>query len=97
VDVAIKKVGQRDGQERFVLVNAQTREVITMKDVTEIALRRFFARRGVSEQVVGKCLDRARQRYAESTKASPVNESADTMGEDDLLFQLGLDEETNVH
>ncbi|MGE0759486.1 MAG: hypothetical protein AB7F89_05725 [Pirellulaceae bacterium] len=97
MDITIKKVGKRDGQERFVLVNAATRAVITVKDVTEAALRRFFQRRSVSDQEINRCLERARQRYATTTKAAPVNESSDTMGEDDLLFQLGLDEESEVH
>ena len=97
MEIAIKKVGKRDGQERFVLVDTHTRAVITVKDVTEGALRRFFTKRGVADGAVDASLERARQRYAETTKAAPVNESSDTMGEDDLLFELGLDEKPSVH
>ena len=32
---AIKKVAERDGEDRFVLVNAQTRRVVTANDVSE--------------------------------------------------------------
>jgi hypothetical protein len=97
VNVAIKKVGRRDGEERFVLVNTQSREVITVKDVTESALRRYFKSHGVRDEAFDKCLTRARELYANSTRASPVSETSDTQGEDDLLYQLGLDDESNVH
>jgi hypothetical protein len=97
VEIAIKKVGKRDGQERFVLVDSRTREVITVKDVTEVALRRFFTKREIADNSVDACIERARQRYAETRKATPINESSDTMGEDDLLYQLGLDEKPSVH
>jgi len=96
VDIAIKKVGKRDGHERFVLVNTKTRAVITVKDVTESALRRFFQKRRITDASVNQCLERARQRYAETTKAAPVNQSSDTMGEDDLLSQLGLDDDSSA-
>lgn len=97
MDVAIKKVGKRDGKEWFVLVSTRTREIITIKDVTENAIRRFFQERGVSEDAINKCLESARRRYADAAPKQPANESADTMGEDDLLFQLGLDEDSDVH
>jgi hypothetical protein len=97
VEVAIKKVGQREGQERFVLVHTQTREIVTVSDVTEAALRRFFRQRGVPDGEFNHCLQRARQRYAEkSPPRNPVDENAETQG-DDLLFQLGLEEDESVH
>jgi hypothetical protein len=97
VDIAIKKVGRRDGKERFVLVNTETREIVTVNDVSEAALRRFFRQRGVTEELLNQCLERARRRYDEAAKRSPVDEHADTMEGDDLLFQLGLEEEDQVH
>ena len=97
MDVAIKKVGKRDGKEWFVLVSTKTRQIITVKDVTETSLRRFFQKRGVGDDAIDKCIERARQRYAEAAKKPQANENADTMGEDDLLFQLGLDEDADVH
>ena len=97
VETAIKKVGQRDGKERFVLVNTETREIITVKDVTETSLRRFFKQRGVKDDVIEQCITRARRRYDEAPKRSPVDEHADTMEGDDLLFQLGLEEDAEVH
>lgn len=97
MNVSIKKVGMRDGKERFVLVHAKTREIVTVRDVTEAALGRFFQPRGVGKDLLDKCLARARQHYADSAKAAKVDESADTMGEDDLLFELGLDDDASVH
>jgi hypothetical protein len=97
VEIAIKKVGQRDGKERFVLVSTQTREVITVSDVSETSLRRFFLQRGVTKELIDQCLARARRRYDETASRSPVDENADTMEGDDLLFQLGLEEDAKVH
>jgi hypothetical protein len=96
VDVSIKKVGTRDGKERFVLVSAQTRQVITSADVSEASLRRFFEQRGVRQDLIDRCVERAQQRYAQSAGTPKVNQSADTMGEDDLLFELGLDDDASV-
>lgn len=95
MDVAIKKVAERDGQERFVLVNPTTREVLTVNDVSEQTLRRYFEQRGATSDLIEECLDRARRRHDQSApKASvPVNDASETMGDDDLLFELGLGEE----
>jgi hypothetical protein len=95
VDVAIKKVAERDGQERFVLVNASTREVLTVNDVSEPTLRRFFQQRGANGELVNECLDRARLKHGESGRKAnvPVNQASETMGDDDLLFELGLDDD----
>jgi hypothetical protein len=99
VDVSIKKVGMRDGKERFVLVSTKTRQVITIADVSEASLRRFFEKRGVRGDLMDRCVERAQQRYAQSAQSAgtpKVNQSADTMGEDDLLFELGLDDDASV-
>jgi hypothetical protein len=97
VDIAIKKVGHRDGTERFILVNNKTRQVITVSDVSEKSLRRFCRERGFSDQTVDNSLARARKRYDETPKKVPVSETADTIEGDDLLFQLGLEEDSNTH
>lgn len=98
MDVSIKKVGMRDGKERFVLVSTKTRQVVTSADVSEASLRRFFEKRGVQGDLMDRCIERAQQRYsqAQSAAAPKVNQSADTMGEDDLLFELGLDDDASV-
>ena len=95
MDVAIKKVAERDGQERFVLVNAGTREVLTINDVSESTLRRFFKQRGADDELIDECLDRARLQRGESGGQPnvPVNQASETMGDDDLLFELGLDDD----
>lgn len=95
MDVAIKKVSEREGTDRFVLVNPTTREVVTVNDVSEATLRRFFREKGASEEVIDECLAKARKNYGErSRKASvPVSDAQETMGDDDLLFELGLGED----
>ena len=55
VDVAIKKVSERDGKDRFVLINATTREVVTVNDVSEATIRRYFGDQGASEAHVNGC------------------------------------------
>jgi len=92
VDVTIKKVSQNDGAERFLLVDSVTRQVLTVHDTSEQALRRFFTKRGADSGLIDQCFERARQRYAETTQAQPsVDQAADT-SEDDLLAGLGFDE-----
>ena len=95
MEVAIKKVGQRDGAERFVLVNNRTRQVITVRDVSENALRRFFKKRGIPDNAVDASLARARKRYDEKPARRPVSETADTIEGDELLFELGLGEDNS--
>jgi hypothetical protein len=93
VDVAIKKVGQREGQDRFVLVSVKTRKIVTVHDATARSLQRFFVQRGASRELIEQCLQRARERYAHDRKpARPaVNDAAETIEDDSLLFELGLD------
>ena len=97
MEIAIKKVGQRDGIERFILVNNRTRQVITVRDVSEESLRRFCQKRGFPEEAVNESFERARQRYEETPQRAPVSETAETMEGDDLLFQLGLEEDSSAH
>ncbi len=94
VDVTIKKVGQRDGKDRFILVNARTRKVLTVDDVSEEALRRYFQEQGAGDELIENVLSSARERYAHSASAADarVDNAADTMDDDDLLFELGLGE-----
>lgn len=98
MNVAIKKVSERDAEERFVLVNATTREVLTVHDVTEAPLRRYFKQQGMSDELFDACLARARARYQKRSDqpAAAVNEASDTIRDDDLLFDLGLGED-DVH
>jgi hypothetical protein len=99
VDIAINKVGQRDGVERFVLVSTESREVVTVRDVTEDALRRFFSQLGVTSSFLDQCLTRARERYDRSAKNGrpPVSDTAETREGDDLLLELGLEQDAEVH
>jgi len=93
VNVAIKKVTERESKERFVLINSATREVITVHDVSEATLRKFFRQRGMPEELVDRCFDRARDRYAANQPAARVDDASETMQDDDLLFELGLSDD----
>jgi uncharacterized protein YfcZ (UPF0381/DUF406 family) len=95
VEVAIKKVSERDGQDRFVLVNATTREVVTVNDVSEATIRRFFRDKGASDEMLADCLAKARKGYSQGAHKASVSASdgQETMGDDDLLFELGLSED----
>ena len=96
MDVSIKKVADRDGVERFVLVNSDTRKVLTTNDVSEESIRRFFRQLGAVDLLIDDCFERARERFdSNSEPPAAVDQDADT-GED-LLFELGLDEEDDVH
>lgn len=93
MDITIKKVGQRDGKDRFILVNATTRKVLTVDDVPEEALCLYFRQQGASDELIENALSTARQRYAEVASAADarVDNAADTMDDDvDLLSDLGL-------
>ena len=91
MDVNIKRVGHRDGQDRFVLVDAKTRKIVSVNDVSEDALRRFFAKRGVDPELLNECLSKARKQHSELTASKPAaNHAADTAEDNDLLFELGL-------
>ncbi len=92
MDVTIKKVSENVDGERFVLVDTVTRKVLTVHDTTEQSLRNFFARRNVDSQTLDACLARARQRYAETSRAQPTVDHAADTSEDDLLAGMGLDE-----
>ncbi len=95
MDVAIKKVSERNGKDRFVLVNATTRDVVTVNDVSKATLRGFFLAQGATDEMFDACLETARQKYSEgSGKArAAVSDAQETMGDDDLLFELGLGED----
>lgn len=95
MDVAIKKVSEQDGRDRFVLVNVATREVVTVNDVSEATLRRFFHDREVPDEMLDACLAKAREKYGKKADppSVPVNEDHETMEDDDLLFELGLGED----
>ena len=92
MDVTIKKVSQNDGDERFLLVDSVTRKVLTVNDTSEQAIRRFFKKLGAESGLIDQCLERARQRYAEISRAQPVVDDAADTSEDDLLAGLGFDE-----
>ncbi len=95
VDVAIKKVSERDGKDRFVLINATTREVVTVHDVSEATIRRYFGDKGASDAMLTDCLNKARKNYGKNARKAgvPANDAQETMGDDDLLFELGLGED----
>lgn len=99
MDVTIKKVGQREGQDRFVLVAVTSRKVVTVNDVSARALDRFFLKRGVLRELIERCVQRAREQYAKDHKPPrpAVDEAAETIEDDNLLFELGLDGDEDSH
>ena len=88
VDVSIKE-GRRDRRRRTSrLVNSNTRAVLTARDVTEGAIRRFFEQLGADPSLVDSCLEVARKRYA-------ARESSDDLGLEGgrrSALRLGLDD-----
>lgn len=93
MEITIKKVAERNGVERFVLVNPQTREVLTSGDASEPALRRFFAARGVAKVVLDRCLERARDLYAAANSLSTSEDDESDVS--DLLQELGFGGDDN--
>lgn len=82
--IAVEKCGERNGQDRFVLVNADTGTVITTNDVSEPTLRRFLKSKGNADAMIDECLRKARKRFA---KTVDEEESLD-----DFFTEIGLDE-----
>ena len=96
MDVAIKQVGQRDAADRFVLVDVTTRKVVTQNDASAEAIERFFRKRGVPAATIQSCLDQARQRFRAQQAPPdrrPVDDASETIQDDSLLFELGLEGE----
>ena len=62
MDVAIKQVGQRDAEDRFVLVDVKTRKVVTQNDASAEAIERFFRKKGVPAATIQSCL-KQRKRF----------------------------------
>ena len=94
MDVSIKKIGQRDGKERFELVDFVSREVVTVNDVSEATLRAYFHKRGVGDDTLDDCFMQARESYEQATASGPpVDNAADSEEEDDLLFDVDLSED----
>lgn len=110
MDVMIRKVGERDGKERFELVNVQTGDVITSKDASESSVRRYFKGKGLSNKYLDECFQKARARLQESQnggratdppgsdkkaaakKAKSKKSEPAKNEDDDLLFELGLED-----
>lgn len=98
MDVTIKKIGQRDGEDRFILLDPATRQILTVDDVSERALRRFFRKHGASDALIDEALLTARRRYAKRNterQEANVDQAAETIDDTDLLFELGLEDDAN--
>lgn len=94
VDVAIRQVGERDAEDRFVLVDVKTRRIVTQHDASAEAIERFFRKRGVPAATIQHCLELARQRFQARqapVARPPVDDASETIQDDSLLFELGLD------
>ncbi len=98
MNIAVEKVGVREGKERFVLVNTVTGSPITARDVSEPTMRRFLAQRGYDNGLIDECFRKARSRHerASTAKAKAAAASAETADADDFdlfLTEIGLEDE----
>ena len=84
--VAIQKVGERDGRERFVLVDYKTHETITANDVSEPTLRKWLVSKGMDVAVINESFRKAKKRYDLDAAG---NDDTDF---DEFLNEIGLDE-----
>ena len=93
MNVVVQKVGEKDGVERFVLLNQKTGDVITKNDVSEPTLRKYLLGAGETEKLIDDCLHKARRRYDKSHASK--DDDADQEGLDDIFSEIGLDDETD--
>lgn len=63
MDVLIKKVSERDGRERFVLLNVKTGQPVTAHDASEASIRRYFRGKGLATNFLDDCFRLARDRF----------------------------------
>jgi len=80
-----------------VLVSADSGKVVTVKDVSEARLRKYFHKRGVDDDILDDCFALARNRYDRATASVPPNDDVGIGDEDDeLLFDLDRIEDDDV-
>lgn len=91
MDIAIEQIGERDGKERFVLVNVKTKKVITERDVSEPTLRKWLMEKFGDKAMIDKCFDKARKRFKKPAVGSATVD--DELDFDEFLSEIGLEDE----
>ena len=88
MQIGIKKTGERDGKERFVLYNRTTGDQIIKKDVSEPTMRKWLASRKFPSELVDRCFEIAREKFAEKKSTAPDEKDSDEMDLDFFLAEL---------
>jgi hypothetical protein len=88
MQIGIKKIGERDGKERFVLCNRTTGEQIVKKDVSEPTMRNWLASRDFPSELVDRCFELARKKFEEAKGPDAEPEDSDEMDLDFFLAEL---------
>jgi len=90
MQIGIKKIGERDGKERFILYNRKTGDKIIKKDVSEPTMRNWLKSRDFPSELVDRCFELARSKFAETEASAPKPdaEEGDEADEMDLDFFL---------
>lgn len=76
MDVRIEKVGERNGQDRFRLVNAGSGAPITVQDNSEETIRKYFRGKGLSKGYLDECFQKARSRFSPSANGGVADPRA---------------------
>jgi hypothetical protein len=84
MDILVEKIGEREGKERFVLVNSKTHKVITVKDVSEPTLRKFLRGKGAKDDFIDECLQKARKRFEKTNHKAEEEDDFDIFNEVDF-------------
>lgn len=76
MDVRIEKVGERNGQDRFRLVNASSGAPVTVQDNSEETIRKYFRGKGLSKGYLDECFQKARSRFSPSANGGAAESRA---------------------
>ncbi len=90
MNVVIEKFGERDGQERFVLLNMKTGDVITKRDVSEKTLRKYLKGIGESAKLIDLGFAKARSRFEKKHNESAEQEDDELS---DIFSEITLEDE----
>lgn len=93
MQIGIKKIGEREGKERFVLYNRKTGDQIIKKDVSEPTMRKWLEGRKFPSELVDRCFELAREKYNQSEAPQPQAEAEDSDEMDLDFFLAELEDE----
>lgn len=90
MNVVIEKSGERDGKERFVLLNMNTGEVITKRDVSEVTMRKYLTSIGETSKLIDEGFAKARLRFQKKHDDSVAQEDDELS---DIFSEIALEDE----